>query len=84
MSDEVVGQPYPACRYHPTKAAVVVKSQEEDDALGPMWVDTPEKAENLKTAGKAKILPGEIDLGPDKPEKPELPDKPDGPGKRKS
>lgn len=32
---------YPSWRYHATEEARIVKSAEEDDALGPGWADTP-------------------------------------------
>ena len=34
-------QPYPAWRYHPTKAALIVQNEVESDALGDEWADTP-------------------------------------------
>ena len=40
---EYVPIPYPACRYHPTQPAIVVRSEAEALALGPEWVDSPAK-----------------------------------------
>lgn len=35
--------PYPSCRYHATEPAKLVRSEEEDKALGPGWHDSPLK-----------------------------------------
>lgn len=51
---EYVYQPYPACRYHPTLPAIVVRSEAEDAALGPGWVDHPSK---FLKAKKAEVPP---------------------------
>jgi hypothetical protein len=45
---EYVPIPYPACRYHPTRPAIVVASEAEDAALGPGWVDHPSKFPKAK------------------------------------
>jgi hypothetical protein len=34
-------QPYPSCRYHPRKDPVIVQNENESDALGDEWADTP-------------------------------------------
>jgi hypothetical protein len=46
---------YPKWKYHATKEAVVVDSEEEEKALGKGWKDTPaafEKAEKDTEAGE--------------------------------
>ena len=40
-SAESVKRVYPSWRYHRTKPAVIVKSQQEEAALGEGWADTP-------------------------------------------
>ena len=59
--------PWPAWRYHPRQLARVFKSQEEVDAAGPGWVDSPSpekmaaaKAAITSSIGKTHFIPAEL------------------------